>query len=165
MRDINEYTGSILRTAREEGEALRSEAARRREAFLAEQRGQLELEDARKREEFGLWLDREYALRLAHRRRAAQKELSGYRLEPGDYEVVFGSQTAERISPSALIGAVAPPPGVSLSLSLDTLPGQGGFVLRSGVVEYVFLFGDLLRDLREQRGSETIRRLFEQEGP
>ena len=59
--------------------------------------------------------------------------------------------------------AVTPPSGVSLTLSGDTLPGQGGFVLRSGVVEYVFLFEDLLRELREQRGSEIIRRLFEQE--
>lgn len=196
MRDINEYTGSILRTAREEAHTLRQEAAQRRETLLAEQRGQLALEDARKREELSLWLDKEYAQRLAHRRRAVQKELSRYkqqlmaqtfdqaleqlnalsqerlvgllrravsRLEPGAYELVLGSITAERFSPPALVEAVTPPSGVSLTLSGDTLPGQGGFVLRSGVVEYVFLFEDLLRELREQRGSEIIRRLFEQE--
>ena len=196
MRDINEYTGSILRTAREEAQTLRQEAAQRRETLMAEQRGQLALEDARKREELSLWLDKEYAQRLAHRRRAVQKELSRYkqqlmaqtfdqaleqlnalsqerlvgllrravsRLEPGAYELVLGSITAERFSPSALVESVTPPLGVSLTLSGDTLPGQGGFVLRSGVVEYVFLFEDLLRELREQRGSEIIRRLFEQE--
>ena len=79
MRDINEYTGSILRTAREEAHTLRQEAAQRRETLLAEQRGQLALEDARKREELSLWLDKEYAQRLAHRRRAVQKELSRYK--------------------------------------------------------------------------------------
>ena len=197
MRDIKEYTDSILVKAREEGEALRAEATRRREALLADQKGQLEQEDARKREEFSLWLDREYAQRLAHRRRAVQKELSAYRQqlmaltfeqtleqlnglsrerlialfqravnrlrEPGAYEAVFGSLTAGRIPPSAFLDAITPPPGVSITCAPEPIPGEGGFVLRSGVVEYVFLFRDMLWELREQRGSETIRRLFEQE--
>lgn len=198
MRDIKEYTGAILQKAREEADLLRTEASKRREALLAEQKRQLEVEYARKRDEIGGFLDREYGQRLENKRRAVQKELSGCRqqlmaltfdqaleqlnglpeerlialfqraadrLQPGTYEAVFGSITARRVPSSVLSEKIIPPPGVSISYTGEAIPGEGGFVLRAGVVDYVFLFRDMLQELREKRGSETIRRLFEQVAP
>lgn len=197
MRDIKAYTDSILLKATKEGEQLREEASRRRQAFLSEQKKQLEQEHVLKRGEISRFLDEAHEQRLAAKRRAMQKELSGYRQqlmaltfdqaleqlnalsfermlglfqravnslpEKGTYEAVFGSITAERIPADAFAKAVLPPQGVHLSYAQEPLPGEGGFLLRSGVVDYVFLFKDMLQEIRDKKGSQIIRRLFDQE--
>lgn len=79
--------------------------------------------------------------------------------EAGEYAVLVG----ERSLPAADFAGlkkISTAKGVKLIFSGESIPGEGGFVLRRGAVEYRFLFGDLLQDLEQREGSEIIRELF-----
>lgn len=79
--------------------------------------------------------------------------------QQGEYTIILGEKTAEKINVSVL-DELHIPEGVSLAFSSETIPNEGGIVLRRGKVEYVFLYRQLLQEVKKEKGSKLLKKLF-----
>jgi len=79
----------------------------------------------------------------------------------GAYTVKLGEKSARRLTDKELKALNIAAGDYTVSVSGETVPGEGGFILDQPPVELSFLFSDLLKELKSQESAGLIKRLLE----
>jgi V/A-type H+-transporting ATPase subunit E len=79
----------------------------------------------------------------------------------GAYTAKLGSKSAGSLSAEELAALNVTAAGYSVTVSGETIPGEGGFILDRPPTEMSFLFSDLLKELKSQESPGLIKRLLD----
>lgn len=79
----------------------------------------------------------------------------------GDCEVVLGECNNAKLTQADLDQVASKYEDLHLTLSEETIPYQGGFVLVQDIIEYDFLYRSLLNEINKDIGGEILAKLFE----
>ncbi|WP_025728028.1 hypothetical protein [Atopobacter phocae] len=76
-----------------------------------------------------------------------------------NYQLVLGRLTSERLNHEEKEQLVAQLP--NLQLSEETLPNEAGFIIRDEIVNYNYLYRDLIKDMQKDFGTTLAREVFQ----
>ncbi len=79
----------------------------------------------------------------------------------GEYTVRLGERTLRSLSDEDKARLAVRTGGYALTVSEETVPSEGGFVLERFPVEYSFLYSDLLADVKAREGARLMKLLLD----
>lgn len=183
LNTANAEAKELLNSASENARRERAKAMQRYNAMLSDQKAQLEktaadqITNTLKQHEDKLKRERTMFATTLINQLFSEAENALFALTPdvflnfysgclsniklsGKYEAVLGALSAKDM-PENIKGMLeVQSKDFSVSISSETIPNQGGFILRRSPVEFSFLFSDLLSQIRQKEEPVFLNQLL-----